>query len=207
MKAAICSNRCQVDQLVPWQKTNVANRGTSRLLAKPKLRRYNGCDGENDMASDTGSTAQQLGRRVYLDVCALNRPLDDQDQLRIRLEADAVQLILSYVRSQELVLVISPAHRVEISANPDPARRQHMESLIAEIGTDSNLDAGQARRRAESLLNKGLKPADAAHAALAEEAGCDFVTVDDRLLRQLQRAAMTVWCGNPVAYCEKVGLK
>ena len=32
---------------------------------------------------------------VYLDVCALNRPLDDQSQMRIRLEADAVSLILS----------------------------------------------------------------------------------------------------------------
>ncbi len=82
-----------------------------------------------------------------------------------------------------------------------------MESLIAEIGADTDLDFGQARRRAVSLLNKGLKPADAAHAALAEEAGCAFVSVDDRLLRQLQRAAMSIWCGNPVAYCEKEGLK
>ena len=32
-------------------------------------------------------------RLVYLDVCALNRPLDDQSQMRIRLEADAVALI------------------------------------------------------------------------------------------------------------------
>jgi len=159
------------------------------------------------MASDISPTTQQLRGRVYLDVCALNRPLDDQNQMRIRLEADAVQLILSYVRSRDLVLVISPAHHVEIAANPDPARRQHIESLIAEIGSDADLDLGQAQRRAVSLLNKGLKPADAAHAALAEEAGCDFITVDDRLLRQLQRAAMTVWCGNPVAYCEKEALK
>lgn len=159
------------------------------------------------MVSDTGPTTQQLRRCVYLDVCALNRPLDDQNQMRIRLEADAVQMILSHVRSRDLVLVISPAHRVEIAANPDPARRQHVESLIAEIGTDADLDLEQARRRAMSLLNRRLKPADAAHAALAEEAGCAFVTVDDRLLRQLQRASMSVWCGNPVAYCEKEGLK
>jgi predicted nucleic acid-binding protein len=159
------------------------------------------------MVSDSGATSEQSRRRVYLDVCALNRPLDDQNQLRIRLEADAVQLILGHVRSGDLVLIISPAHRVEIAANPDPARRQHTESLIAEIGTDADLDLGQARRRAISLLEKGLKPADAAHAALAEQAGCDFVTVDDRLLRQLQRADMTVWFGNPVAYCEKEGLQ
>ena len=159
------------------------------------------------MASEISPTTHELRRRVYLDVCALNRPLDDQNQMRIRLEADAVQLILSHVRSRDLVLVISPAHHVEIAANPDPARRQHIESLIAEIGTDADWDLGHAQRRAVSLLDKGLKPADAAHAALSEEAGCDFITVDDRLLRQLERAAMTVWCGNPVAYCEKEALK
>lgn len=159
------------------------------------------------MTSDSGPTTQRPRRHVYLDVCAQNRPLDDQHQMRIRLEADAVQLILSHVRSHDLALVISPAHRVEIAANPDPARRQHIESLIAEIGTDADLDLAEAQRRAVSLLSKGLKPADAAHAALAEEAGCDFVTVDDRLLRQLQRAGMMVWCGNPVAYCEKEELK
>jgi predicted nucleic acid-binding protein len=159
------------------------------------------------MTCDTSTTTQQLRRHIYLDVCALNRPLDDQNQIRIRLEADAVQLILSYVRSQDLVLIISPAHRVEIAANPDPTRRQHIESLILEIGANADLDLTKAQRRAVSLLNKGLKPADAAHAALAEEAGCDFITVDDRLLHQLQRAGMAIWCGNPVAYCEKEGLK
>ena len=33
--------------------------------------------------------------RVYLDVCALCRPFDDQAHMRIRLETEAVQLILA----------------------------------------------------------------------------------------------------------------
>jgi hypothetical protein len=41
-------------------------------------------------------------RRVYLDVSALCRPFDDQAQMRIRLETDAVLLILSHVRSKNL---------------------------------------------------------------------------------------------------------
>lgn len=32
--------------------------------------------------------SSQAARRVYLDVCALNRPLDDQSQMRIRLETE-----------------------------------------------------------------------------------------------------------------------
>ena len=32
--------------------------------------------------------------RIYLDACCLNRPLDDQTQARIRLEAEAVLIVL-----------------------------------------------------------------------------------------------------------------
>ncbi len=37
--------------------------------------------------------------RIYLDVCCLNRPFDDQTQDRIHLESEAVILILKRVRS------------------------------------------------------------------------------------------------------------
>jgi hypothetical protein len=50
----------------------------------------------------------ESAKRIYLDVCALCRPFDDQAQIRIRLETEAVQLILSYVKSGDLDLVISP---------------------------------------------------------------------------------------------------
>jgi hypothetical protein len=33
-------------------------------------------------------------KRIYLDVCCLNRPFDDQRQDRIRLEAEAIERIL-----------------------------------------------------------------------------------------------------------------
>ena len=32
---------------------------------------------------------------IYLDVCCLNRPFDDQTQVRIHLEAEAVLMVLS----------------------------------------------------------------------------------------------------------------
>lgn len=35
--------------------------------------------------------------RIYLDVCCLNRPFDDQTQDRIHLEAEAVLTILKYI--------------------------------------------------------------------------------------------------------------
>jgi hypothetical protein len=39
--------------------------------------------------------------KIYLDTCCLNRPFDDQRQPRIRLEAEAVTLILEKFRQRE----------------------------------------------------------------------------------------------------------
>ncbi len=153
------------------------------------------------------SASSQLPRRIYLDVCALNRPLDDQSQMRIRLEADAVLLILSHVRAHTLQMVVSPVHFSEASANPDLARREHVQVLLKDVGVEVTVDLTQARSRAEQLLRLGLGAADAAHVAFAELAGCDFVTVDDRLLRQLRRLGARVWFGTPTAYCEEEDLR
>ena len=58
-------------------------------------------------------------KKVYLDVCALCRPFDDQQQVRIRLETAAVELILAHIRPAELELIVSPVHNVEIEAITD----------------------------------------------------------------------------------------
>jgi predicted nucleic acid-binding protein len=146
-------------------------------------------------------------RRVYLDVCALCRPFDDQNQMRIRLETDAVLLILSHVRSHTLTLIVSAAHHVEITAIEDLAERAHLQLLLQESGTSIPFDLARARQRAEQLVQSGLGLADAAHLALAEQAGSDFVTCDDHLLRQCRRIRPDIWCGTPIAYCEKEDLR
>ena len=145
-------------------------------------------------------------RRVYLDVCALCRPFDDQSQMRIRLETEAVQLILSHARSGDLILMVSPAHDVEINAINDPVEREHLLSLLREIGRRADVDVQRARQRAEQLTRRGLGPADAAHLAYAEGARAGFVTCDDRLIRQCRRVQLDVWYGTPVAFCDEEDL-
>jgi predicted nucleic acid-binding protein len=144
---------------------------------------------------------------VYLDASALCRPFDDQNQMRIRLETDAVMLILAHVRSKALTLVASPAHTVELSAIEALSEREQAQALLDQLGTRGAFDLARARRRTEELIRQGLGIADAAHLALAESLGSDFVTCDDRLLRQCRRVKPGVWCGTPIAYCEKENLR
>ena len=146
-------------------------------------------------------------RQVYLDVCALSRPFDDQTQARIRLETDAVQLILSNVRQGRLRLIVSAAHTVEMAAIDDVEERNTLEKWLKELGYRPRADLRKARQRAEELARVKIGPADAAHIALAEQAEAAFVTVDDRLLRQARRVKLSVWAGTPLEYCEKEKLK
>jgi predicted nucleic acid-binding protein len=155
------------------------------------------------MSSDASAPA----KRVYLDVCALCRPFDDQQQVRIRLETSAVELILAHVRQKSLELIVSAVHQVEIGAIAEAEERQHLHLLLNQFGSSIPLDLTASRKRAEHLVAQGMGIADAAHVALAEAGKADFVSVDDRLLKQCRRVRVAVWCGTPPAFCEKEDLR
>ncbi len=121
--------------------------------------------------------------RVYLDICSLKRPFDDQRQPRIRAEAAAVAAIVAQAEAEEIVLVRSPAHMVENDANPREDRRLAaalwIDRAAVEVGLDSDVES-----RAGVLVALGFGPLDALHLAFAERAGARwFVTCDDRLIK------------------------
>ena len=130
-----------------------------------------------------------------------------KSQMRIRWETDAVLLILSHVRGGELTLIVSPVHDIEIGAIEDSTEREHLESILRELGKRVPFDPVRTRQRAEQLVQYGLGPANAAHLAFAEAAEADFVTCDDRLLRQCRRVQSNVWSGTLVAFCDKENLQ
>lgn len=120
--------------------------------------------------------------KIYLDVCCLNRPFDDQTQDRIRLESEAVLTILSRCQSGEWQLVGSQFIEFEISKIPDGERRQKV-SILARLAGLKVLVDEEIRRYAIELQNLGFKPFDALHIASAEKGNTDvFLTTDDSLL-------------------------
>jgi hypothetical protein len=61
--------------------------------------------------------------KIYLDVCCLNRPFDDQTQDRVHLEAEAILSILNHSRTAGWSLIGSDAIDYEISKMPDNDKR------------------------------------------------------------------------------------
>jgi predicted nucleic acid-binding protein len=144
---------------------------------------------------------------VYLDVCALSRPFDDQSFLRIRLETEAVNLILSKVQEGRFRLAVSSVHLAEIRAISDPLERLKLLSIIEKYGVLLDIDKAKARKRAEELVSLGFGPADAAHVAFAEKGNASFITCDDKLLKKCVKYAKVVWCGSPVRFCTEEDLR
>ena len=147
-------------------------------------------------------------RKIYIDVSALGRPYDEQEQFRIRLETTAIQLIIKMVEFGAFELYYSRVHHIEISANPDEVQRGDTIDLLHRLGKKAMLMAQweEVEKRARVLIDNGIGLADAFHVAYAEACGCDFISCDDELLKKCIKNGMLIWTGTPVDFCNKEGL-
>jgi len=144
--------------------------------------------------------------RVYLDVSCLNRPFDDQTQPRIRLEAEAVGLILKHVDLGKWRAVSSQMADIEIAAVPQVERRRRIRALLP--GPRDRIVLSDAIfARAAVLCRMGFKPADAVHLAAAEAAKADvLLTCDDRFCRAARRniRRLSVQVANPLDWLKEI---
>lgn len=125
--------------------------------------------------------------RVYLDACCLSRLTDNQEQPRIRQEAEAIERILKGVRDGAVHWVASDALSEEIGANPDAERRLEHSALLAHASETATATEDIAKRAAE-LHVAGYGAFDASHLAFAEAAQVDvLLTTDDRFVRRAAR--------------------
>jgi predicted nucleic acid-binding protein len=108
--------------------------------------------------------------KLYLDVSCLNRPFDDQTQARIRLESEAVAIVLDGIDSGAWEEASSRMVEIETSAISDETRRRRVLQLIPRDRMELTATIFE---RARDLVAHGLSAADAVHVAAAEEIGAD----------------------------------
>jgi len=145
--------------------------------------------------------------KIYLDVCSLCRPFDNQDYARISLETDAVNLILTGVRANKYQLMKSPVHLKEITAIADEFEKKELLRLLEDYGNESRMEFSAIKERTEELIFKRFGIADAAHIAFSEYYGSIFISCDDKLLGKCGRSDIKILCINPVTFCEMENLK
>lgn len=124
--------------------------------------------------------------RIYLDNCAFNRPYDDQKQLPIRLESEAVLYIQTLINEGSIEAGWSYILDFENRMNPYEERKVEIErwKKNAAIHIEPNKSTEII---AKELNQKGIKPIDALHLGCAIYGKCEyFVTVDKGILKKAQ---------------------
>jgi predicted nucleic acid-binding protein len=143
--------------------------------------------------------------KIYLDLCAIQRPLDTPNQVRIVLEAEAVLGIITFCDSGQAELVSSEALFYEGEQSPLAIRQEHTRSVLAKAKSSVNVSKKETARAA-TLTTFGFRPLDALHLALAEAGNADyFCTCDDKLLRSAKRVKdLAVKVINPVDLVQEI---
>jgi predicted nucleic acid-binding protein len=143
--------------------------------------------------------------KIYLDLCAIQRPLDTPSQIRIVLESEAVLGIIAFCDIGQAELLSSEALLYEGEQSSLPTRKEHTLAVLAKAKNIINITEKETLRAA-NLTTFGIKPLDALHIALAETGSADyFCTCDDKLLRNSERVqGLMVKVVNPVDLVQEI---
>ncbi len=121
---------------------------------------------------------------VYFDNCAIQRPIDDKTDFRVRVEAEAMLSLLELTENGYVEIVSSVALLYELNKTPDPERIEygmHVLSLSKKTLplTKSVVD------KAKLFEKMNIKPIDALHLAFSVLNEIDYLcTCDDRFIRR-----------------------
>ena len=106
--------------------------------------------------------------KIYFDVCCLNRPFDDQSQTRIRLESEAILLILVEIKTKKYKWIGSEVIDYEVAATPDKEKLLKVKDLCMHIDDIIMLNT-EIIERGKAIKKMGFNRYDALHLACAEK--------------------------------------
>ena len=135
----------------------------------------------------------------YLDMNIYNRIFDNQNQLRVKLETIAIDIIFAYIVNNKHKLFWSFILEDENNDNPFDYRRKNIFS-ISQICTDIIQPQPKILNLAKDLCGKSnIKAKDALHIACAVSNKSDyFITCDDKLIRTFNKASKEIDLMKPI---------
>ena len=139
--------------------------------------------------------------KVYMDVCCLNRPFDDQSQDKVRLETEAVVSILKRCDTgKDWKLIGSVVIVLEILKTQDRVKKQKV-SLLHEGAVEKVKYNEEIKSRATEFRENNVKLFDSLHLAAAGFANVDvLLTTDERFVKAASRSGTRIRVANPLTY-------
>ena len=144
--------------------------------------------------------------KIYLDTCCLSRFFDDQTQIRVRRETEAIDTIFENFRSERWKWIVSKVLEIEVGKNLNYAQYLRVKSLLTRANQTVLLTETE-KSRGFVLESLGFKPFDALHIASAKSGAADILlTTDDRFMRRAKRipTQLRVRVENPYIWLQEV---
>ncbi len=140
--------------------------------------------------------------RVYLDNCCLNRPHDNQTEISVQHETEAVTFVREQIYSGKMELAWSFVLEYEIAKNSNRPRKDAI-AIWRHFSVVSIEQTEEVYRRGRDLEQYGLRSMDALHIACAMMAQCGyFLTTDKKILNKQIKGIKIM---NPVEFIQKAG--
>jgi predicted nucleic acid-binding protein len=137
--------------------------------------------------------------RIYLDNCCFNRPYDDQNDIKIKVESISKLYIQEQIKNNKIDLIWSYILEFENDQNP------YKDKLIA-IEKWKNLSIVNINESddiivvAENLVKIGIKDKDALHISCALNGGCDYLITTDNGILKKSKLIKNISILNPVDF-------
>ena len=122
--------------------------------------------------------------RVYLDNCCFNRPYDNQNFLKVKIETQAKLSIQQLILDRKLELVWSFILEFENDQNPFIERKRQIGTWQKLAAIDCNL-TDDILSKSREFMKLGLREKDSYHVAYAISSNADyFITTDAKILNK-----------------------
>ena len=142
--------------------------------------------------------------KIYMDVCCLNRPFDDQSQDRIYLEAEAILAILPHCQGGEWLLVTSDIIDYELSNLTNQVKLQRIRGICS-VAEERITVTQVVKDLSKSFQNGGVKLVDSLHLALCEIYGITvLLTTDDQFISSAAKLKINTRVINPIVWLMEV---
>ena len=139
--------------------------------------------------------------KIYLDNCCFNRPYDDQDSLRVRLETEVKLEIQNRIRKGEFELVWSYILTFENIQNPHEERREEIRHW-RDLAKADMIQTPEILEKMRDLETKGIKSLDALHISCAIAGKCTYFITVDKGITNKQDRIQGIRVINPIDFLE-----
>lgn len=139
-------------------------------------------------------------KRIYMDVCALNRPFDDMNNFRIKMEAQAIIFLIQRIIKGTYILCNSDIIEYEWSQIP-MFEKMSLVKRVLDLSKEKIIINFNITELAKEFEDANIKPLDALHLASSIIGECDcLISTDDKFLKKTKKYIDKIKTFNPLEF-------